>query len=246
MYANSGSPKKPRTICGRRCSRRRRAGTTAFICSGPFGAAGATPSCLTFFHTHSSGLSCGEYAGSRCSRRAPWVEATKRSTVFARCTGWLSTMQNTGPVPARWASGISRWRKAMKPAAVSVPASTENRSAPRALIAEIRNRGEPGAGSAHRRRLGDRGPGGAGVIVAAHAGLVDEEHRPAARLGLGGDLGVVGLLPAVHRAGVGLLGPVERTLGGEAEVVQGAPDAGHGQRHAEPGRDQLADDLAGP
>src|ERR687889_276053 len=40
MYANSGSPKKPRTICGRRCSRRRRAGTTAFICSGPLGAAG--------------------------------------------------------------------------------------------------------------------------------------------------------------------------------------------------------------
>ena len=23
MYANSGSPKKPRTICGRRCSRRK-------------------------------------------------------------------------------------------------------------------------------------------------------------------------------------------------------------------------------
>jgi hypothetical protein len=47
-------------------------------------------------------------------------------------------MQNTGPVPARWASEISRWRKAMNRAPVSVPGSTENRSAPCALIAEIR------------------------------------------------------------------------------------------------------------
>src|SRR3954449_10859933 len=223
MYANSGSPKKPRTRCGRRCSRRRRAVMTAFIWAGPLGAAGATPSCLTFFHTHSSGLSCGEYAGSRCSRSAPCVESTKRSTAVARCTGWPSTMQNTGPAPARWASEISRWRKAMNRAPVSVPGSTENRSAPCALIAEIRNRGEPGAGSAHRRRLGDRGPGGAGVIVAAHAGFVDEVDRAAGGLGLRGDARILGLLPAGHRARVGLLGPVQRPLGGETQVVQGAP-----------------------
>src|SRR3954453_8523240 len=30
------------------------------------------------------------------------MEATKRSTALARCTGGLSTMQNTGP-PPRWA-----------------------------------------------------------------------------------------------------------------------------------------------
>src|SRR4051794_14412498 len=220
MYANSGSPKKPRTRCGRRCSRRRRAVMTAFIWSGPLGAAGATPSCLTFFHTHSSGLSCGEYAGSRCSRRPPSVGATNRSTALARWAGWLSTMPNTGPVPARWASEISRCRKAMKPAAVSGPGSTENRSAPCALIAEIRFRGEPGAGGAHRRRLGDRGPGAAGVIVAAHAGLVEEVHRAAGGRGLRGDARVLGLLPAGHRGRVGLLGPVERTLGGETPVVQ--------------------------
>ena len=77
----------------------------------------------------------------------------------------------------------------MNPAAVNVPVSTENRRAPCALIAEIMNRGEPGAGGGHRRRLGDRGPGGAGVVVAAHAGLVDEDHRAAGGLGLGGDPG---------------------------------------------------------
>src|SRR3954470_25063283 len=63
MYANSGSPKKPRTMCGRRCSRRSRAVTTAFICSGPFGAARATPSALTLFHTHSSEFQLGGVGG---------------------------------------------------------------------------------------------------------------------------------------------------------------------------------------
>src|SRR3954466_8309547 len=246
MYANSGSPKKPRTICGRCCSRRRRAVTTAFICSGPFGAAGATPSCLTFFHTHSSGLSGGEWAGSRYSRRGPSVESTKRSTALARCAGWLSTMQNTGLLPLCSASCNSRLRKAMNPAAVSVPVSTENRRAPCALIAEIMNRGEPGAGGAHRRRLPDRRPGGAGVVVAAHPGLVEEVHRPASGPGLRGDLRILDLFPPGHRDGVGLLGPVERTLGGKAQVMQGAPDAGHGELHAEPGLDQPPDDLPGP
>src|SRR3954471_17517670 len=246
MYANSGSPKKPRTICGRRCSRRRRAVTTAFICSGPLGAAGAPPSCFTNFGTHSSRVSFGGEGGSRCSRRAPWMESTKRFTALARWAGWLSTMQNTGPAPVRWASWVSRWRKAMNPAAVSVPVRTENRQAPCALIAEIMNRGEPGAGGRHRRGLADRSPGGAGVVVRTHPGLVDEVHRPAGRLGGRGDRRIVDLPPPGHRDGVGLLGPIQRPLGGEAQVVQGAPHAGHREMHAEPSGDQLADDLAGP
>src|SRR4051794_19065198 len=57
MYANSGSAKKPRTMCGSRWSRRSRPVTTAVICSGPLTAAGAAPSCVTFCQTHSSGLS---------------------------------------------------------------------------------------------------------------------------------------------------------------------------------------------
>src|SRR5437764_154006 len=46
-------------------------------------------------------------------------------------------MTNTGPAPACSASCRRRWRKAMNPAAVNVPANTENRSAPCALIAGI-------------------------------------------------------------------------------------------------------------
>ena len=59
----------------------------------------------------------------------------------------------------------------------------------------------------------------------------------------------MGYSVSVHRAtaaGVGLLGPVQRPLGGEAQIVQGAPDAGHREVHAEPGGDQPADDPAGP
>src|SRR3954449_10898451 len=123
-------------------------------------------------------------------------------------------MQNTGPCPVCSASCRSRFRKSMNRLAVSVPANTENRSAPWALIAEIMNRGEPGASGAHHRRLGDRGPGGAGVVVAAHAGLVEEVHRPASGPGLRGDLRILDLFPPGHRDGVGLLGPVERWPGG--------------------------------
>jgi hypothetical protein len=49
-----------------------------------------------------------------------------------------------------------------------------------------------------------------------------------------------------HRRRVGLLGPVQRALSGEAEVVQGAPDAGHREVRSEAGGDQLPDDLPGP
>src|SRR3954447_12891895 len=246
MYANSGSPKKPRTICGRRCRRRSRAVTTDFICSGPLGAAGATPSRLTFFHTHSSGLSCGEEAGSRCSRSAPSVELTKRSSALARWAGWLSTMQNTGPAPVRWASCSSRFRKAMTPAAVSVPASTENRRAPCALIAEIMfspNR-------APVARTAGVCPTGAQVVPAWSSlrtpASSTKNTVPPAALAAAAIAGYLGLLPAGHRRRVGLLGPVERPLGGAAQGVQRAPDAGHGKVHAEPGGDQLPDHLAGP
>src|SRR4051812_19760185 len=102
-------------------------------------------------------------------------------------------MQKTGLPPLCSASCHSRWRKAMNPAAVSVPVSTENRRAPCALIAEIMNRGEPGAAAAHRRGRGDRGPAGAGVVVAAHAGLVEEVHRSAGGPGLRGDLRILDL-----------------------------------------------------
>src|SRR2546421_11930428 len=155
-------------------------------------------------------------------------------------------MQNTGLPPWCSASCTSRWRKAMHPAAVSVPVRTENRRAPCALIAEIRNRGEPGAGGAHRRGLGDGGPGAEVVGVDARPGAAEEVGGPAGGPGGRGDLRILDLFPPGHRDGVGLLGPVERTLGGKAQLVQGAPDAGHGELHAEPGLDQLPDDLPGP
>jgi hypothetical protein len=61
----------------------------------------------------------------------------ERSTALARWAGWWSTMQNTGSLPVCSASWVSRWRKAMHPAAVSVPVRIENRRAACALIAEI-------------------------------------------------------------------------------------------------------------
>src|SRR3954465_2951882 len=101
-------------------------------------------------------------------------------------------MQNPGPCPVCSASCRRRFRKSMNRLAVSVPANTENRSAPWALIAEIMNRGEPGAVGAARRGLPERGPGGAGVVVAAPAGLVDEPDGAADRLGRGGDRRIFG------------------------------------------------------
>src|SRR3712207_943863 len=104
-------------------------------------------------------------------------------------------MTNTGPLPVRWASCRSRCRKAMNPAPVSVPASTENRSAPLALIAEIMFRPNRAPVPV---MVGDWPTGahrGAGVVVAAHAGLVDEEHRATGCLGLRGDLGIFDLSP---------------------------------------------------
>jgi len=41
-------------------------------------------SCFTFFHTHSSGLSCGEYAGKKNKRRRPLVDSTHSLVFFAR------------------------------------------------------------------------------------------------------------------------------------------------------------------
>jgi hypothetical protein len=119
---------------------------------------------------------------------------------------------------------------------VSVPANTDNRSGPRALIAQIRSRPNraPVAVTLGSARLG---PGGAGAVVAAHAGLLHVEDGPADRVGLGGDRRMCGLFRATA-AGSAYSGPVQRPLRG-TQAVQGAPDAGHGQCYPEAGLDRL-------
>src|SRR3954453_1343347 len=70
-------------------------------------------------------------------------------------------MQKTGLPPLCSASCNSRWRKAMNPAAVSVPVRTENRRAPCALIAEIRFRPNRAPGGRARGRARETGLGAA-------------------------------------------------------------------------------------
>ena len=62
-------------------------------------------SCLTFFHTHSSGFSSGEYAGRENNCSLPLVEATNSLVALERWTGWPSMTRNTdqgvGQQPAK-------------------------------------------------------------------------------------------------------------------------------------------------
>ena len=113
-----GSRKKPRIKWGSFCSRCKAA--TALLLRSPWAVAiPARPmrSALTFFQTHSSGLSSGEYAGSWNRRSRPWVEATNFLTALDRWTGWPSTTRNTGPV----VSCISRLQKLMNVADSNLP-----------------------------------------------------------------------------------------------------------------------------
>src|SRR6266550_4776740 len=85
MYARSGSAKKPFTISAADCSRAT-ARSTPFRSSSLLRAAILpTRSCLMFFHTHSSGLSSGEYGGRKNSLRRSLLSATNWRVILAVC-----------------------------------------------------------------------------------------------------------------------------------------------------------------
>jgi len=104
----------------------------------------------------------------------------------------------------------------------------------------------PGAGGAHYRGVADRRPGGAGVVVRADPGLIGEVDRRPRLLGLGPNGRVDLALPRLNRGRVLLVGPVQRPLRGQPELVQQPAHTHHRQPHVELAADQLADHLPRP
>src|SRR5215208_3085474 len=109
MYRRFGSRKKLRTTSGSFCSRCSAASALALRSSGPLTPARPIRSCLTCFHTHSSGFSSGAYPGRKHSCSRPLVDSANALTALERCTGWPSRTRNTGP----GLSSSSRRQKSM-------------------------------------------------------------------------------------------------------------------------------------
>src|SRR5689334_7385674 len=91
------------------------------------------PSCFTFFQTHSSGLSSGEYPGRKNNFSRPSSDATYSFTGGALCTLRLSRIRNTGP----GASCMSFLRNSTNTVASQVPKNTSKCSVPPGETAEI-------------------------------------------------------------------------------------------------------------
>ena len=105
---------------------------------------------------------------------------------------------------------------------------------------------EAAPGARHHRRLPLHAPGGAGMMVGAQSRLIAWEdaglHGP-------GQLSYPGILlvePFLHRLGLLLVGPPERTLGGESELIQKTAYRGLAEGDAEAFGDRLTDHLRGP
>ena len=90
-------------------------------------------SCFTFFQTHSSGLSSGEYPGRKNSFSRPSSDATYSLTIWALWKETLSRIRNTGP----GASCMSFLRNSTNTVALQEPKNTSKCRVPPGETAEI-------------------------------------------------------------------------------------------------------------
>jgi hypothetical protein len=104
----------------------------------------------------------------------------------------------------------------------------------------------PGTGRLDHGGLPDGGPGGAGVVVRADPRLVTEVDRRPVGLGLGADRRELLVAPPLDRLRVGLPGPPQRPLRGQAQGAQQPTHADRGQRDPELPADQRAHHVPGP
>ncbi len=94
--------------------------------------------------------------------------------------------------------------------------------------------------------LAARRPGGAGVVVAAHAGFVSEHNHCALSLGPGAQGRQIVVEPLLHEHCVLLISAMQRALRSEAQLVHDLARGRQAQRHAEAPLDQLTNEAQGP